>query len=128
MLAACPGGFPCCPIPCPACPMERSRVLQQPCTFGNHPLLLHLLGSLPGCFSLEVTAGGPLAPAAGGWGTPNPCRKRGVGWREAAGLWVQEAASSAPTTQCVPVSRGLWGIPGLALQRQDQALVPWHSA
>lgn len=122
MLAACPRVFLCCPILCPACPMERSQVLQQPHTFGNHQLLRHLLGCLPGCFSLEVTARGPSALAIEGWSTLNPCRKRGAGWPKAAGLWVQEGASLH-----VPVSRGVQGIPGLALQCQDQALIPQHS-
>lgn len=41
---------------------------------------------------------------------------------------MQEGAGSAPTALCVPVSRGAWGSPDLALQCQDQALIRQHSA
>lgn len=77
MLAVCPGGFPCCPIPCLACPMERSWILQQPNSVGNRQWLRHLLDPSQDASVRRSQLGDPQ-PQLQGAGTPQIPAGRGV--------------------------------------------------
>jgi len=119
MLAACPGGLLLRPHPMPSLPHggELGAAAAQ------HLWDLPAAGTLAGISLWMLQFGGHSwgtpSLAAGGWDTPNPCRKRGAGWPEAAGQGVQGVqAQHPPTALHVPVSKGGTG------QRWPHSAVP----